>query len=79
MSKSVSFSFESEAEKKLFELHAKAKGLTLSAFVKTAAYRERNRYPIKKKEFKLIEQDILKIVQDALKNGLLVIDKENLV
>ena len=49
--RTVSFSFETIEEKEDFKQYAKGRGLTLSQFVKFAAYQYRERYPgIKRKK-----------------------------
>jgi hypothetical protein len=48
--KSVSFSFETIVEKEDFKQYARGRGLTLSQFVKFAAYQYRERYPGNKRK-----------------------------
>ena len=44
MSREVRFSFDTDAQKAEFEAYAKARGLTLSAFVKHAAFSVKEKY-----------------------------------
>ena len=69
--RSVSFNFDTEADREEFTQYAREKGMTLSAFAKMALYHFKARYPQTRKKappLRLVSDTVIRLNTDVKPN-----------